>query len=252
MNAKRRRTLSVPEWRKYMRFWGRDVERDIDDEVRFHLEMCERDLIAAGMSPAEAHDVALARFGRLDEVTAQLRDHDHGRAQRERRWEMIEALLQDIRYGVRKLLQAPGFTIAVVLVLALGIGVNTAIFSAVDAVLLRPLPFRDSEQLALMEHVRIPTVPMIIGGSAASVKRQPDIHDVAAMKDVVQSLGAYAPGGLNLTGIGEAMRVKVALATPSLFQTLDVRAMLGRTFIEEEGTSNGPNVAILSHALWQL
>src|SRR5688500_4970215 len=93
---------SMPEWRRYMRFWGRDIERDIDDELRFHLEMREQDLIASGMSQADAREVTLARFGDRDEVARALREHDLGRQRLERRVEIMEQLGQDIRYGTRK------------------------------------------------------------------------------------------------------------------------------------------------------
>ncbi|MES2523510.1 MAG: ABC transporter permease [Gemmatimonadota bacterium] len=238
---------SMPEWRRTMRFWGRNIERDIDDELQFHLEMRERDFLARGLSDAEAREAALQRFGDMHEVANELRAHDINRQRRERRIELMEQLAQDIRYGVRKLLQAPGFTIAVVLVLALGIGVNTAIFSAVDNILLRPLPFRDADRLALLEGVNIPSR---FAGRPARDKTMPDVHDVTAMQDVVTGLAAYAPGGLNLTGAGEPLRVRIALATPSLFPLLGARPAIGRGFVDAEGSPGGGNVVVLSHALW--
>jgi putative ABC transport system permease protein len=248
--ARRPQRGFIPEWRRFMRFWGRDIERDIDDELRFHLEMRERDFIAAGMSEREAREAAMARFGSVETVTGALRAHDIGRQRLERRVELMEQLGQDIRYGARKLLQARAFTVAVIVILALGIGVNTAIFSAVDATLLRPLPFRDSERLALLERVAIPTRMRGMPPEAPE-KRSPDIHDVLAMKDVVTGLGAYAPGGLNLTGSGDPTRVRIAMATPSLFPLLGATPAMGRTFVDAEGKAGGANVVLLSHTLWQ-
>lgn len=240
---------AIAEWRKYLRFWGRDVQRDIDDELRFHLEMRERDFVASGMTSNDAHDATLQRFGSVDEVTRLLRAHDIGRERSRQRVEVFETLAQDVRYGIRKLLQAPGFTVAVVLVLALGIGINSAIFSAVDAALLRPLPFRDAERLASLGQMVRPPSAMRINGAPAP-KRAPDTDDVAAMGDVIEAMGSYAAGGLNLSGGGEPVRVKIALATPSLFPMLGATPALGRTFVKDEGSEHS-NVVILSYGIWR-
>ena len=141
-----------PRWRRYLRFWGPDPEADIDDDIRFHLEMRERDFLAAGLPAATAREEALARFGDPAEVARRLRDHDARRLRRLRRIEAMSDLLQDARYGWRRLWKAPGFTLAVVLVLALGIGATTAIFSVIDAALLRPLPYPEPERLVAVYH----------------------------------------------------------------------------------------------------
>lgn len=237
----------LPEWRRTLRFWGRDVEHDIDDELRFHLEMRERDFLARGLAPADARDAALARFGDVDPVRAELREHDRQQLRHQHRIEIMSALLQDLRYGARKLRQAPGFTVAVVLTLALGIGVNTAVFSAIDAVLLRPLPFVGGDRLAIVEHVDVPSVPL---GDRVFPKGAPDIHDLRARKDVAEDVAAYAPGGLNLTGVGDPTRVKIGLATTNLFGMLGVKPQLGRAFVEAENRPDLANVVVLSDALW--
>src|SRR4051812_32197163 len=103
-----------------MRFWGPNVEQDVDDELRYHLEMRTRDFIAAGLPPDRARDEALRVFGDPRDVAASLRTHDTRKLRRERRADMLNDLGQDIRYGLRKLIQAPRFTAAVAVVLALG------------------------------------------------------------------------------------------------------------------------------------
>jgi putative ABC transport system permease protein len=235
-----------PRWRRYLRFRGPDPDADIDDELRSHLEMLEEELRSEGMSAAEARSAALARFGDMDEVRGWLREHDRGRHRRRMRTEALDRWLQDVRYGARKLRQQPGFTAAAVLVLALGIGATSALYSAVDGVLLRPL-FPQEEQLVLLDR-RI-GLPLRLGQEFP--KSYPDITDMEAMRRVFSSVAAYAPGGMNLTGSKSPVRVRIGMVTPNLFSTLRIRPSLGRTFAPGEGKQGAPHVAILSDALWQ-
>lgn len=245
----KREHRSISDWRKYLRFWGRDVERDIDDELQFHLEMREQDLIAEGHSPSDAHDETMRRFGSVDEVTRELRTHDMGRERSRARGEVFGTLLQDVKYGTRKLWQSPGFSLAVVIVLALGIGVNSAIFSAVDAALLRPLPFKDADRLAVLNNVRPPSEMRVNGVPAP--KRAPNLNDVAELHDVVESMASYAPGALNMTGVGSPVRVNVALATTNFFSLLGTHPLLGRGFVDNEGDGKTSDVAVLSYSFWR-
>ena len=236
----------TPRWRRYLRFWGADPDADIEDELRFHIEMREQEYLAAGFSPEEARRRAVERLGDLDEVRAWLRRHDWKKQKRAARVRSAGDLLQDVRYGVRKLWQEPGFSAAVIAVLALGIGATAAMFSVVDAVLLRPLPFEQDERLVMLERV---DVPLRFEGESFP-KSAPDVTDLDSLRGVFSSHAAYAPGSLNLTGAGSPVRVNVTLVTPSFFTTLGVRPALGRPFTPEEGEPGGPRVAMLSHGLW--
>ena len=129
--------------RWYRRFFRRGVtERQLDAELRFHLEQQAADYVAAGMTPEEARRRARLEFGGLDQVKEECRDVGAAR--------FMETLLQDVRYGVRMLRKNPGFTAVAVATLALGIGVNTAIFSFADALLFRPLPVKDSARVVTL------------------------------------------------------------------------------------------------------
>ena len=155
-------------------------------------------------------------------------------------------LLQDVRYGIRTLTKNPGFTIVAVLTLALGIGANTAIFSVVQNVLLRPLPYPQPENLVEIWNTYPPQVPQI-GLSPG------DYADWREQNKSFSEMGAYIgiSQGFNLTGEGEPQRVLSSYATAGLFPMLGVRAIAGRSFVSEEDRAGNAPVVMLSHRLWQ-
>jgi putative ABC transport system permease protein len=156
----------------------------------------------------------------------------------------VEELWQDLRYGARMLLKQPGFTLVAVLTLALGIGANTAIFSVVNAVLLRPLPYPEPDQLVQLLRADRSGKPSTVIGSTAFV-------GVKAQSQSLARVAAYAGGDMTLTGAGSAERVEAGAVTADFFPLLGVQPALGRNFTQEEDTPNGPKAAILGHGLWQ-
>jgi putative ABC transport system permease protein len=202
------------------------VDPDLDDELQFHLEEAVQANMAAGMSPQEARYAALQRLGNVTLVKEDSR----------RVWLLpaLEALVQDLRYGARILRKNPGFTTVATLTLALGIGANTAIFSMVNAALLKRLPYPHQERLYSLR-----------GGHSL-----PDVMDTAQMTHAFESLGAYAGWGLDMTGHGEPKRLDAALVAGELFPALGVRAAMGRTFDAKDDAARTP-VVVLSHRVWQ-
>ncbi|HUF27912.1 MAG TPA: ABC transporter permease, partial [Gemmatimonadaceae bacterium] len=236
--------MSEPSrWHRYLHLLRPNVDADIDAELRFHLEARTRDFEALGLTPEDARHEAVRRFGDLAGVQKWLRAHDHHRLRREARVEHMETVIQDVRYAARRLWQQPAFSLSVVLVLALGIGATTSMFSAVDAALLRPLPFHRDDQLVVLHDVHLPF---------ALAESQTVAHlDDARALPAFQEIAAYAPGALNL-GLGDApARISVGVVTPNLFPMLGVSPVLGRHFAAAEGAPGAPAIALISHAIWR-
>ena len=157
----------------------------------------------------------------------------------------METLIQDLRYGIRLLAKKPGFTLVVVMTLALGIGVNTAIFSVVNTVLLRPLPYKDAEQIAVVWE----TLPSI--GLEENTPAPANYIKWREQNEVFENIAAFTVGFTNLTGAGEPERVDSLRVSASVFPLLGVEPMLGRTFLPEEDQPGASRVVVLSHSLWQ-
>src|SRR5215468_3277844 len=157
----------------------------------------------------------------------------------------MQTIWQDMRFGARMLVKKPGFTLMAVITLALGIGANTTIFSVVNAVLLRPLPYQNSEQLVMIWGKLPAHVSGNIGASAA------EFVDYRDQNPVFSSIAAYTSSSFNLTGAGEPARIVGTFVSSSLFPLLNVQPALGRAFLNEEDRPGHDRVVILSHGLWR-
>jgi ABC-type antimicrobial peptide transport system permease subunit len=210
--------------------------RELREEFCAHLAMEERENLESGMSPEEAHYAALRQFGNV--TLAQEGSKEMWN------WNSVEILLQDVRYGLRQLRRSPGFTIVAVLTLALGIGANTAIFSVVNAVALRPLPYPHGDRLVWIAEV-LPAIK-------AEVATGGDYVDWKDQSRSLDGITAYdEQASFNLTGRGTPARVHGAQVTASFFATLGAGPQLGRGFTAEEDQPNGRKVVVLMHPFWQ-
>jgi predicted permease len=217
-------------------FFGRGLERDLEDEIRSHLEMQIEENVRQGMSSEDARQAALRKFGGVAQVKEAYRDR--------RSLPLVESILQDLRYAVRTLKKSPGFTIVTVLTLALGIGANTAIFSVANAVLLRPLNYKDSDRLVQLSH---------------HYKKTNGEGDVSAIgythyrdnSKSFESIGAGNEWSVNLTGAGEPERLNGIVVTHNFFQTLGVEAAKGRVFTPDENRPGRNRVVVLTDSFWQ-
>jgi hypothetical protein len=207
---------------------------DLDDEMAFHREQAEKDLIANGMTPQEARIAAGREFGNA----TLLKEQSH-----EAVGFSFESVVQDIRYALRQLAMNPGFTAVITLTLALSIGANSAIFSVIDGVLLKPLPYPHAEQIVRLflsspDYPKFPLNPF-------------DFRDFRERSKSFESLAAYSRGDMQLSGDGEAVRLSAFRITSGYFHVLGLKPELGREFERaNEIPGNGQQV-ILSDRLWR-
>jgi putative ABC transport system permease protein len=213
------------------------VERELGDEINGYLEMLIEEKVSHGMPRDEARRAALLEIGGMERVKEKVRDVRVGA------W--LDALRQDVRFGMRALIRRPGFTIVAVLTLAVGVGATTAIFSLIDSVLLKTLPFPDSDRLVMVFEVR----PRF---NLPRVEVTPlNYVDWQQQADSFDELAAYVNAFLNLTGSGTPERLAAAQVTPNLFPALRVRPLIGRWFVAPEGSPGHAGFTILSYGLWQ-
>jgi predicted permease len=231
-------------WRPHLAKLGALFRRsravdDLDEEIREHLKIEEQENRESGMSPEEAHYAALRRFGNV--TLAQERSNEMWT------WNLWETLLQDTRYGLRQIRRAPAFAFVVVLTLALGIGANSAIFSVVNAVVLRPLPYPEPERLVVagLANPQDPTARSPYGAA-----------DFLAARDHERSFASFAAiaEGENVftyTGGAEPLKVRGTPATAQFFSVLGVSPALGRAFDPGSDAPGRPHEVVLSHAFWE-
>src|SRR5215831_5485976 len=211
------------------------MEEELDEEVRFHLEREIEENIVRGMTPEEARSAAMRNFGGVERVKEESRD--------ERGIRLLEEVWQDLRYGARMLLKQPGFTLIAALTLALGIGASTAIFSIVDAVLLRPLPYPEAERLLSLKEVDAKGRQITFAA--------PNFFDVRARNHTLAATAEYVMLLGTVLGGSEPVRTHIAYASGDFFKTLGVRPAVGRGFLPEEAKTGGQPVAVVSDGYWR-
>jgi predicted permease len=225
------------------------IGRAVDEELRFHFEMTVRDLMAKGMTPDDAHREAERRFGDVQQTRARLEKIDRARMHNERRAEWWSAFAQDLRYAIRGLRLKPGFALAVIVTLGLGIGANATMFGIVDRLLFRPPNFLAAPDRS----ARIYLARMIDGKedkrNGFGYRRFTDIRDGTS------SFDAISPFYTRNIAVGEGQATKemrVAVGSADLWKLFDVKPVIGRFFTAAEDIPpSGTPVAVLSYAYWQ-
>jgi putative ABC transport system permease protein len=218
-------------------FGRRQAERQLSAELQYHLERQIEQNLAAGMPPEDARYAALRLFGGVQQIREECREAGgitH-----------LEHLVQDFKHALRTLRKNRGFTAVAILTLALGIGANTAIFSAVYAVLMRPLPFRSPGRLVRVFEANDRAG---IAGEGCSYA---EFQDWRKLNHVFSGMAAVQGHDLNLTGNGEPMVVRVGDVTAGFFSVLGVPPMLGRTFVPADDDEGAAPVVVISYSLWR-
>jgi putative ABC transport system permease protein len=213
------------------------VERDMDEELNSHVRNRTDDLVRAGMLPGDAERRARLEFGGYQKFKEECREAVGVH--------FLETLVQDARFAVRVLRKSPGFATISILTLALGIGANTAIFSVVYAILLKPLPYRHAEQLFNVSQRESRDESVKTGFSYQN------FSDLSDQNQVFSGVAGAQEHELTLTGHGEPQVISTSVVTSDFFYVFDQKPVLGRVFIPEDGKTGAPAVVILSEGLWK-
>jgi len=212
------------------------LERELDVELKYHIDMLIEQNVRAGMSDLEARRAALRVFGPVDGIKDDVRDAWLSR--------FVETAAQDVRYGLRNLRRNPGFALVVMLTMALGIGANSAIFSVVNGVLLRPLPFRNGDRIVVLRQGQGDTVANNMGFSPKDID---DYRQARSFSDVVEFHNMF----FILLGRAEPERVSSGVVSANFFDVLGITPMYGRSFVPADEAHGAPAVLVLSYKYWQ-
>lgn len=213
------------------------LNRDLDEELHAYVELVSAEKVRSGMSVGEAYRHTRREMGGAEQVRQRVRDIRAGA--------LLERLVQDVRYGLRSLAKNPAFSLVVIVTLALGIGANSAIFSVVDAVLLRPLPYSHPGQLVTLSEDK-PKAGVTDAGMSWSAFTQ--LHDHNRSFSAIAGLASHS---LTLTGYGEPSEVSTVSVTGDFFSLFGAQPLLGRALIAEDGEESAAPVVVLSENLWR-
>ncbi|MES2695668.1 MAG: ABC transporter permease, partial [Verrucomicrobiota bacterium] len=220
-------------------FRRRHLDAEMAEEMRQHLDRRTQENIADGLAPDEARYAAQREFGGVAQVQEQCRD--------ERRWAWLEQSAQDIRYAFRQLRRNPGFAATAIAILALGIGLNTAIFSVTYGVLWRPLPYPDADRLVIVSSAQQTET-----GPRTFATWSPVSHEALRSRvNALDDLAAYSSLNAHLTGRGEPRQLNALDVSPNFFATLGVNPARGRAFFTGAGAPDDDRSAIVSDRLWR-
>ena len=218
------------------------IDEDVERELAFHLESRVLDLVSSGMSEAEARERARREFGDLDDARRYMVRVDNAIEANQRRRDHVHELVQDIKYALRRMRAAPVFTFTAIATLGLGIGANTAVFSVVDAALLRPLPYPNADRVV---------EAFALSPRGPFVASPPDFADWRSQTRSFDEMAAVNTYQRTLTGLGEPQSIAGATVTHGFFRVFGVAPVIGRTFSDDEERYGNTRFAVISSGMWQ-
>ncbi len=220
-----------------------ELEKDIDDEVRLHLDMRAKDFEKEGRDSGSARKEARRRFGDVERYREEMLHLKNGYVRKQERSQFWDEVRQDIRFGFRQLSRKPALPLMIIALLAIGVGATTAIFSVVKAVLLEPLPYESPEELVIFWETT--------GASSGGPASYPNFKDWREQNESFEDIGAVTYWHFNLTGAEGPQRVFGTLVSAGVLELLGVEPELGRTLLPDEDRPDGPRVVLISHGLWK-
>ena len=236
MTSRPRRFFNFP-WRSRRR-----IEADVESELDFHIDSRIRDLVAGGMPPSDADAQARREFGDIEDARRYMARMDQHTESTQRRREHMRDLVQDVRYAFRRMRAAPVFSATAIATLAIGIGANTAVFSVVEAALIRPLPYPNADRVLAIYDV---------ASFGVFVTSPPNFADYRAQSNSFDGMAAINAFARTVTGRGEPQSIQGANVTEDFFKVLGVQPAVGRAFASDEQAYGNTRFAVISHSLWQ-
>jgi putative ABC transport system permease protein len=230
-----------PAWRRYLRFWGSDIPNDVDDELRFHIEMRVNEYIAQGMTPDDARRLAAKRFGSVDRARDACVVINEQHARSENRIQLLSTLHQDATFAARLLRRHVLQSVVAATCLALGIGATTTMFSVGTTILLRPMPFPTGDRVVAV-FSRTQT-----GQNTGHVSSYPDFVDWRTRAHSFEEMGAIGSTSFTFL-LTTPLRATGGIVTPSFFRVLGARAESGRLFVDDDDRPGAPKILVVSHS----
>lgn len=240
-------------WRRLRALVRRgQIDSDLEEEMRLHVELRAEEQIRTGIAPDDARSTAQRQFGSSLLMKERSRDVWG--------WRWLETFLQDLRYGARMLRKSPAFTVVAILSLAIGIGANTAIFSVVNAILLKSLPVRDPEQLRLVLWTGEPKIPMHTGSGYSTTLHNIEVHSsfsypmyklLATSMPQFSDLMGFAHAEVTVLAAGESHYAGALLVTGNFFSGVGVNPLLGRMLSPEDDRAGAPAVTVIGYRYWE-
>jgi predicted permease len=240
-------TRKPPAWRRYLRFWGSDVEDDVNDELAFHVEMRVTEYVARGMPIEEARRRAIARFGDTRSAANECVEIGRANERQARRASLIDSAWSDIRFAARTFARTPAWTAVALVTMAIGIGASATVLSVVDALLLRPIAYPSSSRVA---SIRL-DVPFPGGAHAWAVPTPGMLDAWRQSANAIESVEGYARRELALASAPEAAPIHAAAISDRFLTFAGAAPILGRSFSADDGVAGAPTVVILAEPYWQ-